>query len=419
MADAFRRYALRRSSTGGRLAYVLLLAIVGYAAVLLAGGASLDQRVALLRVMTLLGAGLLAVAAPHLLFPDRRASLIQLLNPSSPSLLTYQLGRWGPAVGLALLPCALLAVFAPAAPWAEGVARLTYGMQALLVIGGTGLYSLAHYATLGATCQAWREGRRGQWYRRQRDEMGQGFAVPAAMVPAVLASARIFGLAVVVVVATVYVGRATTPGVGLALAATYAGWGAWRLLRLRRAYDRQFYQTNALYAETIGGDAQVEARSPMPYDALYWVPERWRPAAWASLRQLDRVLPLGRLVALGHLLLWILLAQGVPASVRAGYLLLLVLGPNAAAYALARPALAPSSWQLTMQSTADWVGTRFFVNLRWAPPLLASLLLVALFSDTFPWWAAVGWTGLYVAVAFVAALITTLLAEGTYRRSIA
>jgi hypothetical protein len=198
-------------------------------------------------------------------------------------------------------------------------------------------------------------------------------------------------------------------GPGLLLLA----WAGARLWREREAYDRHFYHTTAFYDEVMGGGTlQAKGRNPLPYDALYWVPPRWRPATWASLRQLDRRLRLGRLVALAHAGLWLLCLQGIAPAFVAGYLAIISTAQVAACGLLTTPAAAPLSFQRALQSTTDWIGTRTFVNLRWLAPHAGSLALVALFDDTYGASWVLTWTAVHAALSVGAAALATLAHEG-------
>ena len=378
-------YASRSSSASSSpWVYLLLLGVLCYVAVLLGMAATLEVREGLLRYWSLLGAGVLATAAPHILLPDPRVPLLQMLNRPPMQLLSYQLGRWMPVVGLFIVPAVLLAFVDPGG---YGQALATKGMRLIehvLVILGTGVYGFVQYATIGARSQAWQEGQAGQWYAHMVDTAGQGFSVPRGLVPALFVTARIFTAALAAVIAAAYLEP---------LAMGLAAWGpgavlcavaAARLARARTAYDRHFYSTNAFYREVLGGgQTHVQARSPITYEAIYWAPHRWRPAVWASLRQFDRVLPLGRLIALGHGLLWVLFLQRGGGTVITAYLFLFIVAQNMACYVLVRRSVAPPAFQIAQQSPLDWMVTRLFVNLRWTLPLLLSLLLVAVFDRTF------------------------------------
>ncbi len=399
------------------MAYGLLLAVLCGGAALLAEGADPASRAAGLRLWVLAGAGLFAMAPPNVLLPDPNTPVLQLLNWSPTRLLRYQLGRLGPLVMLVALPAVLIAFVDPAGPVRDlGAKAAALGQALLLTLGAAG-DSFVHFATLGPRSQAWQEGRSGQWYAQAVEEQGQGVSLPRGLVPALFATTRCFVVALVAVL----VSAAGAQG-GSAVAAwgpglVLLGWAGVRLWRQRAAYDRHFYHTTAFYDEVMGGGPlRAEGRDPIPYDALYWVPPRWRPAVWGSLRQLDRRLPLGRLVALAHAGLWLLCLRGVGAAFVAGYLAIVLVAQTATCGALTTAAAAPRAFQNTLQSTADWVATRTFVNLRWLAAHAGSLALVALFSDAYgaPWVGT--WAAVHAGLSVAAAAVATLGHEGWRRR---
>ena len=399
-----------------RLAYGLLLGVLSTAAVLLVAGADVETRATGLRLWAFVGAGVFAMAPPNVLFPDPNVSTVQRLNWRPWRLVRYQGRRLGPLLVLVAVP-ALLMAYGDLSEPLRGLGHKTAVLgQVLLLLGGTALDSFVHFATLGTRSQAWHEGRAGQWYARAVEEKGQGLSLPRGLVPALFATTRCFTVAVGAVLLTTAAAQlgqgllAWTPGLLL------LGWAGTRLWRRRAVYDRHFYHTTAFYAEVLGGGTVAATdRAPVPYDALYWVPSRWRPAAWAGVRQLDRRLPLGRLVAVAHLGLWLFCIRGVAPAVITTYLLVVMTGQVAACALLGTDAAAPRPFQRAMQSVGDWVGTRTFVNLRWFGPHVGSLGLVALFGDTYglPWVGT--WAAVHLALSVGAAATITLAAEGTVR----
>lgn len=406
---------------GSRIAYLLLLALLCYVALLLAGDVTLPARAALMRVWALLATAVFAVAVPHVLLPAADAPLLQLLNRPPQALLRHQLRPWVPVVLLFALPCVLLAFYDPGR-WAEAPGRKALILlEGLTVVLGMGLYSFYRYMTIGQVSQAWQEGRRGGWYRRLKENTTTPLVLPDGLVPALLATSRLFIAGVLVIAAEAYTGRLVAVALGWVPGLVLLAWAGGRLLQAGRAYDRHFYSTNAFYTEIFrsAGGVRASEQEPIPYRAVYWVPRRWRPHAWAGLRQLDRKLPLGRLVALGHCALWILFYQDAAAEVVAAYLLLLITAQNAVVYLLAAEAFAPLPFQVLLQSPAGWTLTRFFINLRWAFPLLLSLGVVALFEASFALREVLLWTALDVLAAWLTAFAATFRAEMRYHRRFA
>jgi hypothetical protein len=414
---SFSPPSLRPAAWPQRLAYGGLLVVLCGTAILLGSGADVGTRAAGLRLWALAAAGVFALAPPNTLLPDPNTTLLQRLNWPSRRLLRYQLGRMGPLAALAAVPAALLAYADPAAPLQHLGAKTAALGQALLLMGGAAGDSFVHFATLGPRSQAWQEGQAGTWYARAVEERGQGVSLPRGLVPALFATTRCFAVALTAVLVSAAGAQAGLPivtwGAGLAL----AGWAALRLRRHRTGYDRHFYQTTAFYSEVMGGGVTASERAPVPFDALYWVPSRWRPAVWASLRQLDRRLPLGRLVVLAHAGLWLLCLRGAPSSFVAGYLSVVFIAQTATCGLLTTPTAAPPPFQLTLQSIGDWIGTRTFVNLRWLGAHVGSLALVALFDDAYGAAWIGGWAGAHVGLSLTAAIVATSIHEGRARRT--
>ena len=383
---------------------------------LLVAGADPATRATGLRLWAFVGAGLFAMAPPNVLFPDPNVSMVQRLNWPPARLVRYQGQRLAPLLVLVAVPALLMAYGDPSDPL-RGLGRKTAVLgQVLLLLGGTALDSFVHFATLGARSQAWHEGRAGQWYARAVEEKGQGLNLPRGLVPALFATTRCFTVAVGAVLLTTAAAQlglgVLAWGPGLLL----LGWAGTRLWRRRAAYDRHFYHTATFYAEVLGGGTVAATdREPVPYDALYWVPSRWRPAVWAGVRQLDRRLPLGRLVAVAHLGLWLFCIRGVAPAVITAYLLLVMTGQVAACALLGTEAAAPRPFQRALQSVGDWIGTRTFINLRWFGPHIGSLGLVVLFGTTYGLAWVGTWAAVHVALSVGAAAAVTLAAEGPTR----
>lgn len=357
------------------------------------------------------------MAPPNLLLPDPNAPTLQLLNRRPAQLLRYQLGRLGPLLLLVGLPAVLLAFADPAAPLRHLPRKGAALGHALLLLLGTAGDSFVHFATLGPRSQAWQEGTGGEWYAQAVEEQGQGVSLPRGLVPALFATTRCFVVALAAIIASAAGAQAGVPAAAWGPGLVLLGWAGLRLWNERSAFDRHFYHTTAFYDEVMGGGTlRADGRDPLPYNALYWVPPRWRPAVWAGLRQLDRRLPLGRLVALGHAALWLLCLQDAPALVVTSYLGLLLAAQTATCGLLTTHPAAPIAFQRTLQSPTDWIGTRTFINLRWLAAHIGSLAVVAFFDADYGGSWLLGWAAVHIGLSLAAATIATLAHEGGPRR---
>lgn len=402
---------LRRRSWLVLGAYGVLVAVVCIIVAQAVFSAEAASHAALMRYWGLLSAAIVSVAASNTLFPDRMAMGMQLLNPAPAALLRYQMTRWAATAGVLVLPALLLAVLAegPVAPHVNGV----------LVVLGVALYGFADTVALGPVSQAWSSGNAGQWYARMRETSGTGFSVPRGLVPYLFSTSRCFLLGATGVLGEGVLRAMGLPGISMAAGLGVLGWAAWRLRPLAPAFDRYYYRTHAFFDEVLGGSMGVSDRDPIPYSSLYWVPTRWRPATWAALRQLDRRLPLGRFVALGHVLFWGLVYQGVAPVVITGYLALFVLVQNGVVLLLTRPELSPPALHLSLQRPLDWVVTRWFIAARWLGPFAGSIGLVAWASRAYALPDVVLWTALYAAASLATAVWATARVEAAYRRRLA
>lgn len=400
-------------SAARRVATVLLVGGLGYLFAALAADGGPSLRAVLLRYGFVV-AGIFAIAPPHVLLPDTAAAFLQLLNPSPRTLLARQGRPWGFIVAAFLVPPVLLA--------AEMGGEVGWPLAEVgLIVLGVGVYAFGHYTAIGPVSQAWQEGRAGGWYHRRVEADPRAIMqIPLGLVPTVLASARVFALAAVVILGTAALANAGWVTISWLPAAALLGYSMARLARRVAGFDHDFYCTNALYTELLtAGSPRESQREPIRYEAVYWAPRRLRPHVWASLLQLDRRLPLGRLFTLGVLVLWVLFVRDVPDGVIAGYLLLGLGAKNGAVGLLTSEALAPPAFDLAQASPAGWAATRFFVNLRWTLPLALALLVVALFDSGFSLRDVALWVGIDLAFALFTAWLFTYAAEVRYRRRFA
>jgi hypothetical protein len=415
------RFLLLKIRPTSRLIYAPLLVALGYVCLVSMTGADLDARIRGLRYWSLLAMAVFAIAAPHILLPDRDLPLLQRLNRTPSGLLKHQLKMWQPVALLFVVPVLLLAFWDPSQFTRDLGSKTLHATATILLLLGTATYSFLRYVRIGPVSQAWQEGKKGDWYRTMKENSPGGFAVPEGLVPAMLVTQKVFAVGILALVASAYMGQSVNPLLAPLPAAVLFGWSVMLLGRGRRTHDHAYYSTNAFYGEVFrsAGGVRVSAREAVPYKAVYWSPARYKPHLWAALRQLDRKLPLGRMMAVAHALLWLLFYIDASAQTITAFLLLLITAKNAASYVLTQPAFAPMPFNLGRQSDRGWIITRFLVNLRWTFPLLLSLLIVATLDASLPFSHALGWTALDVVAGFSTAFLFTLLTEYRYRRRLA
>ena len=358
---------------------------------------------------TLFACAVYATALPNALIPDRQVNTHQLVNTSPLHLQRRQLNRWRIWMITVSIPVITIAFSDSPALLDNLPHKLVMAFSHLLIVVGMGFYALHVYFLIGPVSQAWQEGSAGGWWDRIKSinpaiETG----TPRGLIPALSATARVFGFGVLVVVASLYLGRlpgsyhALWPGVLLI---------AWSLNKTRQdqgVFDQNYYHTNAFFGELLrSGNFTSTVKETTPYEALYWVPHRWRPHVWASLVQLERAVPLGRFVVLALLLLWILAWRDVSQPVFSACLVLFVVAKNLSILAFTRVDLASPLLNQKMQSLFHWAITRGFVNLKWTLPLIVGLLPIGWLDSEFPFSAIGKWALIDSLCAFLFAMGVT------------
>lgn len=390
---------------------LLLGALLLWMAVALAADRSPLERQHLMRIWSICGSAIMIVAMPHVLFPQREFRRHLLTVPAAPQLLHGLLRQALPLLALAMMPVAVVAV--------AGGAALASTSAGLLLIG-IWLLAAGRNARLGASSQGWQEGTRGGWYRRSLAYTSMPPALPDGSMPLMLTTTALFAAGLAAVVAWAYLDR-TTALAALVPGALVLTAGIVDISRLRRRADREVFHTQAFFDEILRmyGGFRAEERPAASYESVYWAPRRLRPATWAHIVQMDRRAPLGRLVAAGHLFLWILIwNQGYDAAA-VGYLLMFSLAKNMAPALIAGADASPPSFGLLMQPAPAWMWTRAFASLRWTLPWAVSLLIISMFARSVSPFEVLIWTILDIALAVAAAALITLLTEHRHRRALA
>jgi len=346
---------------------------------------NIDERLVAMRYLLFAVAGIIAFILPYISFPDPGSKLFQVANYSPSRLLWEYIYRhqavWG--TGFVLITVTAVAdsrgltyVFG------EQLLLLLYGM---LFIAGIYLYASYRYLKIGKDSQAWQEGDRGRKVRIQFAEIVK-YPIDPGSIPSLISSVLIAvtGMMAVVIGAMAYGLAGMWGEIGIALLLFLFGLN--RNMAARKEADRFFYQTNAFFSEFFGvASGPGAGREPLKVEQLWWIPSRWKARGWGLMLQMDRKLPAGRFIAVGHLFIWVLAFQdtsetvlliswGIFAALHHGLLLL-----------TANPAIAPKWWLRQLDKPAHWVLSRFWIQVRWLLPLMFSMSIMKLFFALFEW----------------------------------
>ena len=371
--------------------------------------ATLEQRRQLIAYATLFACAVYATALPNALIPDRLLNTHQLLNLHPDELQTKQQKRWLIWMLTVSLPVGTIAFADIQSPLDDLTYKTTLAISYLLIVSGMGFYAFHVYFLIGPVSQQWQEGTAGGWWDRIKSinpaiETG----TPRGLLPALTATTRVFGLGVLVVVASMYFGRLAGPYHTAWPGVLILALGLRRMYQDRSVFDRYYYHTNAFFSEILrSGSFSSTVKETTAYDALYWVPIRWRAHVWASFVQLERAIPLGRFVVLAILILWILSWRNVTPAVFSACLMLFVVAKNLSILGFTRHDLAPPQMNQFMQSSFNWGITRGFVNLKWTLPLIVGLLPVGWLDTDFSFAALWKWALIDSLCAFIFAMGVT------------
>lgn len=405
-----RHTSLGRRVTATAPGVVMLLALLW-----LGHDLGTADRIVLFRYLSMAFAGVMAFITPHMLFPDGDKTLIQQLNLSPRHLFLHHLTKIR-ALWLFSIAAVIIIAFGdtaePAGTFHEKTRLLGTGIIAL---SGIMLYGLYRFATIGEISQRWNEGKIGKQIFDSMEKVGKSTPVGAGMYPTFISTILVTFVGMMSVVISAAIPQAHLAILPFAALAAYSGY---RLSSEMKRYDRLYYQSDAFYEELFTNPVTgtKESREPAGYDAIYWVPQRWRPAVWTQVIQLDRKRPMGRIIALLSFTYFLLIYLGVPESWHSGWLLFWILSKNMLAWPSSQPPMSPPLFHWWIMPPKDWIAARFFLQQRWTLALLLTTGAAALFSESVGWITVGYWILLDIAVALATAIILTRINEYAFKK---
>ncbi len=395
---------INRNSILLKAVSILLIALIGF---LMAGDSTLNEKLLSIRMMLYLGSGLVAFAIPYILFPDRNITIYQLGN-SSPDELRNHIWKRCKTIWLMILWLLFVVVFtdirSPFGQLTDKVLIFIYGTSFF-----TGLlyYSISRYFQIGRHSQEWQEGKKGAEIRKKMADLAK-FPLDPGSIPSLLNTIVITagGMLLVVTGAFVSGNFGITGETAVGLIILTGGYISWKMTN--READVHFYATNAFYREFFGTDIKGDEQfQPLAVNQLWWVPPVIRVHVWALITQLDRKLPTGRIIAIGHFIVWIVAYQRPGEDVLTGAWVLFIIAHSILLLPTSDRAIMPQWWQQLLDKPAVWMSVRFWMQLRWILPLLLSCNVMYLFFGTPDFGLQAWFVLLYLAVHLViSALIT-------------
>jgi hypothetical protein len=375
---------LRQYDLIARGQLVVILAAAVLVAAGMASGRDGGELMVLSRYLLIVYAGILAFATPWLMFPQIPMYLYQALNPDQPTLLR-------------ILERRMLRLYLPAMVTAMSVSivlgiqggnlsdALRLALDNLLMVAGLSLYASYRYLRVGPVSQLWQEGKKGAKLLAALKESGQSTGVPPGSLPTIGTTVTVALAGMLSVVFGAWLQGVTGLHLNAAGGVILMGMGLRGWIINRRTVDATFYHAHGFYSELFrnpGGTADG-GREPIPMASLYWIPVWFRTLAWTILRQMDRKVPVGRLMITGFVLYWSMLYGGIGDTVVVfGFPLLIIFLKNAMLLRASGPSFTPMMFRRILAPQWQWLMARFFVNLRWSLPLYGLLLLTIWMSET-------------------------------------
>ncbi len=411
----YRTIPKRYTSPGRRVTAMAPGLVLLSALLWLSHDLGLDERIVLFRYLAMAFAACMAFITPHLLFPDKDKTLILQLNPSPRRLFLHHLVKLRPLWLYGLAAAAIIAFGDSVSPAQEFNGKTRLFATGIIALTAIMLYALYRFVTIGDQSQRWNEGKAGRLLFQTLDSVGKSTPVDAGMFPTFLSTIMVTFVGMMSVVAA-----AAIPQVHLAVLpfVLFLGYSGYRISREIGRFDCLYYQSDAFYDELFTNPATgtKESREPASYDAIYWVPARWRAAVWTQTIQLDRKRPMGRIVALLSFTYWLLIWLGTPESWHAGWLVFWVLSKNMLAWPASGSAISPPLFHWWMMPPSDWMIARFFLQTRWTLALILTVSAAALFAEAVSWQSVLIWTLADVAFSAVSAWMLTRSNEFAFKK---
>jgi hypothetical protein len=186
------------------------------------------------------------------------------------------------------------------------------------------------------------------------------------------------------------------------------------LFRLSGDTAMHYYSTNAFFNEFFGETiAGKEAESKIQVEQLWWVPGPIKSHVWATLLQLDRKFPAGRILFVGHLLIWLLSYQDPAEQTMISAWMLFAISHHAIILISLSDEYAPAWFRQWIGSSTQWTMVRIWMQMRWILILAVSIWVNSLIFGHVSYSAQGGILALYIISAAFIALIATYYQKAT------
>lgn len=379
------------------------------------GPHSVEQRVVSLRMFLFFASALIAFSTPYLLFPDPAATLLQLGNVSRKDIMRHLAGRLNLFWAGGILCVGVICFGDLNSPLSHLPLKLLYFISGALFFSGLMMIAMYRYTKAGAQSQFWKESERG---RELRGRMAEYFKFPLdpGSIPSLINTVLIGGGGMILVsVGALFYGLY---GVFFELlpALFLVTLGFYRLKTLRPVSLTNYYASNAFFNEFFGETMEEnQAASVLQADQLWWVPSPVKSHVWAMLLQLDRKLPAGRVLAVGHIVIWVLSYRDPSEQLMVSAWTLFALFHHVLIILSLSQRFAPGWFRRWVGSPVQWIFARAWMQFRWILLLGVSIMFNSLIFGHVSYAAQLyilaGYAGSALVISYVAHIYQTYVSE--------
>ncbi len=367
--------AISIRSSQSALRILLTAAFIVAIGLMWTGYAQPDERILTLRYLLFALSGIVAFSAPYLLFPDEKAPLIQLGNLGNRPLIQYLFARLAPILWPVFLLIFVILFGDLSTPGSYLGLKLTHFLSGSFLFGAIVLFAISRNIKAGSASQFWKESEKGKKIRQNAADYFK-YPLDPGSIPSLINTILItlFG-AIPILIGTVLSGIYPPIAESLLMAVVF-------FIAVRSFYSQRgniisnYYATNAFFREFFGANMKGEEVSEKrTVEQLWWVPAPIGMHVWQFLVQLDRVIPAGRVVFSGHVVMLFLAYQQPDAGFLLVAWILFALLHHLFMLMTYRKEISPGWLHGWLASPATWFTARFWMQLRWILPLLIGMNL--------------------------------------------
>jgi len=363
--------SIRRKTSRFILLTTAILAII--LGLIWTGNSTLESRVITQRYFLFVLTGLAAFLTPYLLFPDKNTPLIQLGNLDKKSLSHYIFTKLGSYCWPVFLLMAVMLLVDFNSPFQNLTIKIISLFSSWLLFSSIVILSAVRYVKSGPASQFWKESTKGRDIRQKVADYLK-YPLDPGSIPSLMNTLIILTIGSGTIILAVYLGELVHPIAEMAIFACLVVYAINYLRKFTGTLVRDFYSSNSFFREFFGVNLKgEEAMAVRQVNQLWWVPGFLRMHVWQFIVQLDRIVPAGRAVAAGHLVVLFIAYQRPDPQFLTIIWVIFALLHHLFTLLTFRHEVAPP-WLLRWVAPVHiWFFSRVWMQIRWLLPLFLGM----------------------------------------------